>query len=126
MATISEILNGLVASERANDAHRLAPFLADDFRFIGPLGFVLTGEQFLGRFDGGRLTTSRFDLTDIDVREHGNVAAAIGAWTQETTFQGTPNNGTFRFSGVFTRDGDGWRLFHAQLSPTAPPPAQHR
>lgn len=124
MATIQQILDAIVASERANDAKPLAPFLTDNFRFIGPVGFVLDGDQFHGRFIGGHLTTTRFDLTDVDVREHDRVAAAIGTWAQETRYQGTSNNGTFRFSGVFVKDGAGWKLFHAQLSPTMAPPAQ--
>lgn len=124
MATTQEILDSIVASERANDSQPLAPFLADGFRFIGPVGFVLDGDQFLGRFIGGHLTTTRFDLTDVDVREHDSVAVAIGTWAQETSYQGTSNNGNFRFSGVFVKDGAGWKLFHAQLSPTMAPPAQ--
>jgi len=116
-ATIQAILDTLKASEQANDAHAMAALLTDDFRFIGPAGFVITGEQFAGRFDGGALKTTSFDLTDLDVREHGDTAVAVGVWTQETTFQGTPNNGNFRFSGVFAKEGDGWKLLHAQLSP---------
>ncbi|HYI24924.1 MAG TPA: nuclear transport factor 2 family protein [Thermomicrobiales bacterium] len=101
----------------------MAALLAEDFRFIGPIGFVITGEQFSGRFDGGALKTTRFALTNVEVREHEGTAVASGVWTQETSFQGSPNNGNFRFSGVFTREADGWNLLHAQLSPMMVLPA---
>jgi uncharacterized protein (TIGR02246 family) len=120
-AAIQEILDTLIMSERANDAHRMAGLLAEDFRFIGPAGFVITGDQFTGRFDGGTLKTTSFDLTNVDVREPGDTAVAVGVWTQETTFQGNPNNGNFRFSGTFIKDGDGWKLLHSQLSPMMAP-----
>jgi ketosteroid isomerase-like protein len=116
-ATIQDILDTLIASEKANDAHQMADVLADDFRFIGPAGFMINGEQFAGRFDGGKLKTTSFDLTNVDVREDDGTAVAVGVWTQKTTFQGNPNNGDFRFSGVFVKEGDGWKLLHSQLSP---------
>ena len=116
-AAIQNILDTLIASERVNDAHPMAGVLADDFRFIGPAGFVLTGEQFAGRFDGGALKTTSFDLANVDVREHGDAAVAVGVWTQETSYQGHPNNGNFRFTGVFVKDDDGWMLLNGQLSP---------
>jgi ketosteroid isomerase-like protein len=122
-ATIQEVLDTLIASERANNAHPMADLLTGDFRFIGPAGFVLTGEQFLGRFDDGNLKTPSFELTNVDVREHDGTAVAIGVWTQETTYQGRPNNGNFRFSGVFVKEGDGWKLLNGQLSPMMAPPA---
>ena len=116
-ATIRDIVDTLIASERANNAHTMAGALTEDFRFIGPAGFVITGEQFVSRFDDGALKTSRFDLTDIDIREHDGTAVAVGVWTQETTYQGNPNNGNFRFTGVFVKEGDGWKLLNGQLSP---------
>ena len=121
-AAIQDILDTLIASERANDAHQLADGLAEDFRFIGPAGFVLTGEQFAGRFDGGTLKTTSFDLTDVEVREHNGTAVAVGVWAQETSCQGKPNNGNFRFTGVFTSAGGDWKLLNAQLSPMVAPP----
>lgn len=124
--TIQEILDQLIACEQANDAHPMASFLTNDFRFIGPAGFVITSEQFLGRFDNGQLKTTSFALTNTDIREHDNVAVAIGVWTQETTFQGHPNNGNFRFAGTLVRDAttdNEWKLLHAQLSPMLDSPA---
>jgi ketosteroid isomerase-like protein len=120
-AGIQQILDTLIECEKANDAHRMADLLAEDFRFIGPAGFVITGEQFTGRFDGGKLKTTSFDLTNVDLREREGTAVAVGVWTQETTFQGNPNNGNFRFSGVFIKEGDGWKLYHSQLSPMMAP-----
>lgn len=87
------------------------------------LDTLITGEKFTGRFDGDALKTSKFDLANVDVREHGDTAVAVGVWTQETTFQGNPNNGNFRFTGVFIKDGDGWKLLNGQLSPMTAPSA---
>ncbi len=77
-AAIQEIFDTLIASERANDARKMADVLTEGFRFISPAGFVITGEQFAGRFDGGALTTTSFNLTNVDVREHEGTAVAVG------------------------------------------------
>lgn len=115
------IVDRWIAAERANDAHALADTIADDFRFVGPAGFVLTGDQFLGRFDSGDLKTASFDITGLELRDHDAVAVAIGVWTQETSFQGRPNSGNFRLTMVFRGQGDQRRVLSAQLSPMMTP-----
>ena len=91
---IRDVLDRLAESERANDAHQMAGVLAQDFRFIGPAGFVLNGEQFVARFDGGNLKTTSFDLTGVDIREHGNPAVATGVWTQRRRIRAIPTTAT--------------------------------
>jgi ketosteroid isomerase-like protein len=120
-AAIQAIVDRWIEAERNNDAHPLEGTITDDFRFVGPAGFVLTRDQFLGRFDTGDLKTTSFDITDLELREHDNVAIAIGVWTQETTFQARPNNGNFRLTMVFTGSGDQRQVLGAQLSPMMAP-----
>ena len=122
-AAIQTIVDRWIEAERNNDSHPLADTITDDFRFVGPAGFVLNKDQFLGRFDTGDLKTTSFDITNLDLREHDNVAIAIAVWTQETTFQGRPNNGNFRLTMVFTGSGDQQQVLGAQLSPMMAPPA---
>ena len=120
---IQSVIDRLIDAERKNDAHPLADLLTSDFRFIGPAGFVIDKQQFLSRFDSGDLRTSSFDITDFQVCEHDNVAVVIAVWTQETTFQGRPNNGNFRLTMIFTGSGEQWQVLGAQLSPMMGPPA---
>jgi ketosteroid isomerase-like protein len=120
-AAIQTIVDRWIAAERANDAHPLADVLADDFMFVGPAGFILNKDLFLGRFDSGDLKTTSFDITGLDVREHDNLAVAIGVWGQETSYQGRPNNGNFRLTMIFTGGRESLQVLGAQLSPMMGP-----
>lgn len=122
-ATIQTVIDAWITAERQNDTHALADGLAADFQFVGPAGFVLNKQQFLGRFDSGDLKTTSFAITNLNLRQRQHLAMVIGVWTQETTFQGRPNNGNFRMTLVLTGNDTQWQVLGAQLSPMMGPPA---
>ncbi|WP_131742828.1 nuclear transport factor 2 family protein [Actinomadura roseirufa] len=104
------------AAEASADTEALGELLDDDFRGVGPLGFVLTKQQWLGRYEGG-LTVEEFGWSDVEVRVFGDAAVAIGTQTQEASFQGRPSSGRFRATQVLVdRDGE-WRVAGVHLSP---------
>jgi ketosteroid isomerase-like protein len=104
-------------AEQRADTGALDDLAVDDFRLIGPLGFVLDKAQWLGRYQGGELVTSSLVWDDVVVREFGDLAIAIGRHTQRATYQGQPADGQFRGTHVFVRGEAGWRLANIQLSP---------
>ena len=57
------------AAEQGNDAETLDGLLADDFLGVGPLGFVLGREQWLGRFGNG-LENRAFAVQDPLANAH--------------------------------------------------------
>ena len=122
-ATIQEILDTLIASEKANDAVRWLILLAEDFRFIGPIGFVITSEQFAGRFDGGALKTTRFALTNVDVREHEGTAVAFGVWTQKPASRAVRTTATSGSPGSSPGKLTAGTCFMPKLSPMMVLPA---
>lgn len=118
---IKEIGARWAAAELAGDTTVLDELAAPDFRLVGPFGFILDREQWLRRYRGGQLVNTAFAWKDVEVRDFGAFAVAIGTQAQETTYDGRPNNGEFRVSHVFSREGDTWRLVHVQLSLGSPP-----
>jgi ketosteroid isomerase-like protein len=108
-----------VHAELAADVDTLASLVTDDFRLVGPFGFVLDKEQWLDRYRSGAFSTSALAWKDVDVREHGDSAIAIATYAQEAAYQGSPSNGEFRSTHVFIRDGGRWMIAGMQLSPTA-------
>jgi ketosteroid isomerase-like protein len=110
-----------VAAEIAGDVDTLATLVTDDFRLIGPYGFVLDKDQWLDRYRSGDFTTSKLSWHDVAVRDYGDTAVAIGTQTQEAAFKGTPTNGDFRSSHVFIRRDGRWTIAGLQLSLAAPP-----
>jgi ketosteroid isomerase-like protein len=123
-AQIREVGARWVDAELAADVDALDALATDDFRVVGPFGFVLDKEQWLDRYRSGDFSTAALAWRDVDVREYGDSAVAIGTQSQEAAYKGSPSNGEFRISHVFVRDGGAWRIASMQLSPTsfAPPP----
>ncbi len=75
----------------------------------------------MARYAPGELVTSSLDWDEVEVRDFGTTAIAIGRQTQQATYQGRPADGQFRVTHVFVRDGDRWALASLHLSLAAPP-----
>jgi ketosteroid isomerase-like protein len=110
-----------VAAERDADLTTLEHIVTDDFRLVGPFGFVLDKQQWLDRYASGDFSTTSMSWHDVEVRVFGDAAVTIGTQTQEAAFKGTPSNGDFRVGHVFVRRDDDWLVASIQLSLTTPP-----
>jgi ketosteroid isomerase-like protein len=110
-------------AELRGDVDRLAAFLADDFVCVGPLGFVLDKQHYLGPRQSGDLQHTSFDWSDVRVRRYGLTAVAIGTQMQKSTFQGRDASGQFRVTmlAVQAQAQDHWRIVGLHLSPIAQP-----
>jgi ketosteroid isomerase-like protein len=108
-------------AERTADTVVLAELAADDFRLVGPFGFVLDRAQWLRRYAPGALITSTLIWDEVEIRDFGETAIAIGRQTQQATYQGQAAGGQFRVTQVFVRDGGRWQLASLHLSQAAPP-----
>jgi ketosteroid isomerase-like protein len=108
-------------AEQDADTDTLGEIAAADFRLVGPFGFVLDKAQWLDRYTTGGLETSSLVWDEVEVRDFGQTAIAIGRHTQQARYRGQPADGQFRVSHVFVRDGDRWTLASLHLSLAAPP-----
>ncbi len=119
---IREFGRAWAAAEVRGDTETLDGLAADGFRLVGPLGFVLDKQQWLMRYNGGGLVTEKLDWEDVEVRDFGATAVAIGVHAQVAQHQGNPANGRFRATHVLVREGDRWRLAGIHLSAIGGPP----
>lgn len=110
-------------AERHGDAGTLAELATDDFTLVGPAGFVLKKEQWLDRYRTGVLTTRSLSWGDVEVRDYGSVAVAVGCHTQEAAYQGHPADGQFRATHIAVQRDGRWLLAGMHLSAIAGPPA---
>jgi hypothetical protein len=58
---------------------------------------------------------------DVEIRDHGATAIAIGHHIQQATYQGRPADDRFRTTHVFGRDAGRGLLASLHLSQAAPP-----
>jgi len=121
MKTITEAQEAWRNAELHGDADALEHVLADDFRAVGPVGFVLDKAQWVERYRGGELRYERLALDDLEIRTHGDTAIAIARWTQQGAIGDRRVDGEFRVTQIFRRAGDDWRVEGVHLSPIAPP-----
>jgi ketosteroid isomerase-like protein len=122
--SVSETIGQFAAAELAADTEALDGLLSADFRGVGPLGFVLTKEQWIDRYRSGALVPTAFELRDQEVREHGETAIVLAVQRQEGSYNGHPADGEFRATLVLSRQGGGWVITHCHLSgPLGRPPA---
>jgi ketosteroid isomerase-like protein len=110
------------AAERSGDTAFLQGAPADDFVGIGPLGFVLTKDPWLGRYAGG-LSYESFGLDEVEARFYGDVGVATCRQSQSGEFQGNGVGGTFRATLVILRRENRWLLAGVHLSQIADAPS---
>jgi ketosteroid isomerase-like protein len=109
-------------AEQPSDTSRLADILADDFVGIGPRGFMLTKEEWLGRHASGALRYESLALDEVTVRAYAGAAIVTGHETDTIQYEGHPIQGDYRATLVFVAEQGRWRLANVQFSPIAPPP----
>jgi ketosteroid isomerase-like protein len=105
------------------DTKALSQLLDADFVCVGPLGFMLNKEQYIGARASGQLQQESFEWQDVQVRVYGDAAIAIGSQIQKTKFQGNDVSGQFRVTQVYVRRGSTWTIVSLHLSPIGQPPA---
>jgi ketosteroid isomerase-like protein len=125
LAEVLALVRRWAEAEQQNDAGLLGGLLADDFVGVGPFGFVLARDQWLGRFQGG-LENRAFALRDPQVHHHGDAAVVVGVLEQETSWQGRDNSGRFRVTLTAVRQADRWLLAGAHIGPLQDPAAAGR
>jgi ketosteroid isomerase-like protein len=118
---IREVGQRWARAETTGDIAALAELVTEDFRLVGPYGFVLDRTQWLDRYRSGDLVTTSLSWHDVQVHRYADTVVAIGTQTQHAAYRGTPADGVFRVSHVFVRVRDRWMIAHIQLSLGSPP-----
>ena len=108
-------------AELRGDTTLLERILADDYIGIGPLGFMLTKQEWLARHQSGDLKYESFSLDEVKVRVYNDAAILIGRQAQNAAYRGNSIPGQFRITLVFVQQGQ-WRLANLQLSTIGQPP----
>ena len=108
-------------AESSGDTGVLADLVTDDFRVVGPVGFILDRQQYLGRYQGG-FSPESVEWADVVVRDYGSAAITIATVTQKATFAGERADGQFRVAHVFVKPADRWQIANVQYSMIGGPP----
>jgi hypothetical protein len=108
-------------AEETGDVDFLETALADDFKGIGPLGFVLGKEGWLARHRSGDLKYQSIKIDEVEFRSYGASTGILNALqTNKATYQGRDASGRFRVTLVFVKQTGSWKIANYQLSATMP------
>lgn len=119
---VQRLAGAWTSAELRGDIAFLETLLTDDFIGIGPLGFMLTKQEWLARHRSGDLKYEAFTLDEIKVRVYNDAAILIGLQVQNAAYRGNPIQGRFRTTLVFIQQLEQWRLAGLQLSTIGQPP----
>lgn len=111
-------------AQTSNNVAVIEPMLAGDFVLVGPLGFILTKEQWIERYANGDFKNTALTWDEVTVRRYGDTAVAVGRQNQSATFQGNDASGTFRVTHIYVRQNGRWLVAGMHYSPIAPPPGR--
>jgi len=122
---INDLLKDFAEGQRLSDTDQLSSLLTEDFKLVGPLGFVVPKQQWLAQFESGALRIESLEWDEIELRTYGyaQVAIALGRLRQAATYAGKPADGRFRVTVTMLRLGPRWRLAGAHYSAIAEPPS---
>jgi hypothetical protein len=111
------------AAELRGDTAFLEDRLTDDFIGIGPLGFLLSMQEWLARHRTGDLKYDAFSLDEVKVRVYSDAVILTGRQVQEAAYRGNSIPGQFRITLVFIQQQGQWLLASLQLSAIGQPPS---
>ena len=117
---VMRLADAWATAELRGETTFLERTLADDFIGIGPLGFMLTKQEWLARHTSGDLKYESFSLDEVKVRMYNDAAILTGRQVQNAAYRGNSIQGRFRTTLVFVQQQ--WRLASLQLSTIGQPP----
>ena len=125
--TLKEAEQIWVKSLTTADPKLLATLIDERFSFIGPDAQVEDRKAYLAGYEGMKqagITVEGIDLSELDFRVLDEVGIVTGRVAARVTMQGTPIVENVRFTRVYRRTPDGWRMLAGQGTriPDAEPP----
>ena len=119
---VTQLADTWATAELRGDTAFLEQCLAEDFVGVGPLGFLLTKQQWLARHQSGEMKYTAHTLDEVRVRAYNEAAIVIGRLTQQATYQGHPMNVQMRTTLVFVHQQGYWQLAGLHFCNIGQPP----
>jgi ketosteroid isomerase-like protein len=92
------------------DVALLDRVFADDFTFADPEGGMVSKKAWLADVASGDLKVEGVESNEMELRQAGEMIRVRGELTLRARYSKGNYNGTFRYMGVYARQGETWRL----------------
>ena len=102
----------IVAKERAG----IVGNMAEPFVQIDSGGSVYSGPQFVDDLMSDKLSIDPYTVEELQVRIYGETALLTGKVDMRGTYDGEPFRSHFRYTDVYVRQGDAWKVSNVQIT----------
>jgi len=101
------------------DSETLGRLWADDLEVAVPKMPVMQKGELIKFVDSGRMKFQRYETSDLNFRTYGQSAVVTGRLQRKREINGRTVEDDWRFTKVYQRTDDGWRVvsFHASEAP---------
>jgi ketosteroid isomerase-like protein len=101
------------------DSETLSRLWADDLEVAVPKMPVMKKGELIKFLDSGRMKFQRYETSDLNFRTYGQSAVVTGRLQRKREINGRTVEDDWRFTKVYQRTDDGWRVvsFHASEAP---------
>lgn len=103
-----------------NNISEISNLLADDYLGISANGTLETKADVLAKRRSGHFKITRLDLSDIKIRIYGTTAVVTSKADVEGTAGSKTIGGHFRYTRVYTKRGNQWKIVSFEASRVYP------
>lgn len=104
---------------RRGDTAPLREIYLDDYTLVTPAGIVRSKAEQIGELESGELRYRSIEVLERTVRVYGDVAVVISRDKYHILLRGQEPGGDLRFTRIYKKFGDAWRLIATHGSPVA-------
>lgn len=120
---MSDVIDGLQSKVNAallgGDWQTLSEMIAPDARIIGPRGYVIDRDTWIGVHRESGYRQVRLDVTESDARQYGDAGLRFDLVESECLYQGETITGAFRVTQVWVTQRERWQLVAVQYTTAA-------
>jgi uncharacterized protein (TIGR02246 family) len=95
---------------RESDMQAISALMADDVLHTDPSGAVHGKQQVLAGLEIGSSFSTEVEVDEVEVRVYGPTAVATGRTIIQAGDGAQKVRGAFRFTDVFVKFDDGWKI----------------
>jgi hypothetical protein len=118
-ATIDRAQKRLNQALVAGDSAALKELVVEDCRIIGPKGFLVAKDEWIGVHASGVYEQVLLETVESEALDHGEVVIRNDIQRSECVFQGERIDGLFRVLSVWVRTAGHWQLAATQYTATS-------
>jgi ketosteroid isomerase-like protein len=108
--------SALRQAQLTSDVRELDRLIDDDLVFTGPNGLIYGKEDDLDAHRNGTIRITRLEPSEERIQNFGDIAVVSVRMEMSGTFEGRPFSGPSRYTRVWRRHGDSWRIVAGHVS----------